>query len=84
MLKMMVKGLETGGCPECHFEGQGLFGLLEVVREGGRERGGRGGGEFLWRAKSDEREGEGKVDCLLSSSRTGTYTRNRTLGEIYH
>ena len=32
-------------------------------RQGGREgEGERGGGEFLWRAKSDEREGEGKVD----------------------
>ena len=53
--------------------------------QGGREgEGERGGGEFLWRVKSSEREGEGEVDCLLSSSRTGTYTRNQTLGEIYH
>ena len=40
-------------------------------------------GEVLWRAKASEREGEGKVDFLSSSSKTGTYTRNQTLGEIY-
>ena len=63
--------------------------LGSVQTPGGRQEGregeeGRGGGEFLWRAKSSEREGEGEVDCLLSLSRTGTYTRNQTLGEIYH
>ena len=59
-----LKGLQTGGCPECQFEGQGSFGLLEVVREGGRGEGERGGGEFLWRAKLSER-GRGKGQFLI-------------------
>ena len=57
------------------------------VRTSGGRQGGREGeeeGRVLWRAKASEREGEGKVHFLLSSSKTGTYTRNRTLGEIYH
>ena len=35
-------------------------------RQGGRKgEGERGGGEFLWRAKSSEREGEEKVHFLI-------------------
>ena len=49
--------------------------------QGGRE--GEEEGKVLWRANAREGEGEGKADCLLSLSKTGTYTRNRTLGEIY-
>ena len=52
-------------------------------REEGREEGEEGVNSSGERNRTRERERERWIS-LLSSSRTGTYTRNRTLGEIYH